>query len=296
MIPNGSINFISNGVTTYKASNVPVWMAVLERYPVSGVITLSTGDVIPAGSPVAISGIGGEVSVLTSSDSDSKVCVGFTENDVYSEAGGKASVDIVTKGTLCIDRCPDDAEAFIASLPGITVLREFPAPVKVSSVRLNKASTTLQEGATETLTTTVEPSNAANKGVTWSSNRTDIATVSNGKVTAVKQGTTTITVTTVDGNKTATCAVTVTPIAVTGVTLNKSETTIVKGQSETLTATVAPPNASNKSVTWKSDQTEIASVDDTGKVTAVAAGSTIITVTTVDGSKTATCNVTVTDA
>ena len=296
MIPNGSINFISNGVTTYKASNVPVWMAVLERYPVSGVITLSAGYVIPAGSPVAISGIGGEVSVLTSSDVGSKVCVGFTENDVYSEVGGKSSVDIVTKGTLCIDRCPDDAEAFIASVPGITVLREFPAPVKVSSVKLNKASTTLQEGATETLTATVAPPNAANKGVTWSSNRTDIATVSNGKVTAVKQGTATITVTTVDGNKTATCTVTVTPIAVTGVTLNKSETTIVKGQSETLTATVAPPNASNKSVTWKSDQAEIASVDDTGKVTAVAAGSAIITVTTVDGSKTATCNVTVTDA
>ena len=296
MIPNGSINFISNGVTTYKASNVPVWMAVLERYPVSGVITLSAGDVIPAGSPVAISGIGGEVSVLTSSDSGSKVCIGFTENDVYSEAGGKASVDIVTKGALCIDRCPDDAEAFIASVPGITVLREVPAPVKVSSVKLNKASTTLQEGATETLTATVEPSNAANKRVSWDSDHEEIATVSNGKITAVNQGKANITVTTEDGNKTATCAVTVTPIAVTGVTLNKTETSIVKGQSETLTATVAPSNASNKSVTWASDHTEFATVDDTGKVSAVSAGTAVITVTTVDGSKTAKCTVTVTDA
>lgn len=102
--------------------------------------------------------------------------------------------------------------------------------------------------------------------------------------------------TTADGGKTAKCVVTVTPIAVTGVKLNKTETTIVKGQSETLTATVAPPNASNKSVTWESDHTEFATVDDTGKVTAVAAGAAVITVTTADGSKKATCNVTVTDA
>lgn len=85
-------------------------------------------------------------------------------------------------------------------------------------------------------------------------------------------------------------------IAVTGVTLNKTSTSIEKGSSETLTATVAPADATNKSVTWSSDQPGIASVDQTGKVTAVAAGTATITVSTADGNKTAACQVTVTES
>ncbi|HIT93848.1 MAG TPA: Ig domain-containing protein, partial [Candidatus Faecivivens stercoripullorum] len=83
------------------------------------------------------------------------------------------------------------------------------ATVPVSSVTLNKNVLSLVEGASETLTATVQPTDATNKGVTWSSNNTAVATVENGKVTAVKEGVATITVTTTDGGKTATCAVTV---------------------------------------------------------------------------------------
>lgn len=80
----------------------------------------------------------------------------------------------------------------------------------VTSVSLNKTSTTLEIGGTETLTATIEPDNATNKKVTWSSDATSVATVDeDGLVTAVAAGTATITVTTADGNKTATCAVTV---------------------------------------------------------------------------------------
>ena len=84
-----------------------------------------------------------------------------------------------------------------------------------------------------------------------------------------------------------------TTIPVMGVTLNKTVLTLETGASETLTATVAPAEATNKKVTWKSDKPEIASVDANGKVTGVAAGEATITVTTEDGSKTATCKVTV---
>lgn len=84
-------------------------------------------------------------------------------------------------------------------------------------------------------------------------------------------------------------------VAVTGVKVNKTALTLEEGNSETLTATVSPDNASNKSVTWKSSATDIATVDGSGKVTAVKAGSATITVTTADGGKTADCSVTVTE-
>ena len=85
-------------------------------------------------------------------------------------------------------------------------------------------------------------------------------------------------------------------VAVTGVTLSAPpETLFVGGEPVTLTATVAPENATNKTVTWASDDVTVASVDQNGNVTAVAAGTANITVTTQDGNKTATCTVKVSD-
>ncbi len=174
-----------------------------------------------------------------------------------------------------------------------------PTVVDVTGVSLNKTTTSIQVGASEQLTATIEPNNATNKAVNWSSNPTSVATVDNsGNVTAVAEGTATITVTTQDGNKTATCTVTVTPassdpVAVTGVSLNKTSTTLTVGGSETLTASVQPSNATNKAVNWSSNPTSVATVDSNGKVTAVAEGTATITVTTQDGNKTATCTVTV---
>jgi len=82
----------------------------------------------------------------------------------------------------------------------------------VTIVTLNRIAMTLVAGSTETLTATVQPSNASIKAVLWESSNTAVATVANGTVTAVAAGTATITVTTQDGNKTATCAVTVTAL------------------------------------------------------------------------------------
>ena len=174
-----------------------------------------------------------------------------------------------------------------------------PVVINVTGVTLDKTTVSLEEGNTTTLTATVAPANATNKAVTWSSSNTSVATVDNGKITAIKAGTATITVTTEDGNKTATCNVTVTEkaptiINVTGVTLDQTTVSLEEGSNTTLTATVAPANATNKAVTWKSSDDSVATVDN-GKVTAVKAGIATITVTTADGNKTATCKVTVTE-
>lgn len=168
--------------------------------------------------------------------------------------------------------------------------------VTVTEVTLDRTELTLTEGETETLTATVKPDNADNKKVTWSSDKTEIATVDGaGKVTAVKAGEAVVTVTTEDGGRTATCKVTVKAktVSVTEVTLDKTELTLTEGETETLTATVKPDNANNRKVTWSSDKTEVATVDGAGRVTAVKSGEATVTVTTEDGGKTATCRVTV---
>lgn len=84
------------------------------------------------------------------------------------------------------------------------------------------------------------------------------------------------------------------PISVTGVTLDKTTLSLEEGATGQLTATVAPSNATNKAVTFSSSDTDIATVDNTGKITAIKAGTADITVKTADGAKTAVCALTVT--
>jgi len=163
----------------------------------------------------------------------------------------------------------------------------------VNGVILNKSSITLNVGANETLIATITPTTATYQNVTWTSSDLTVATVDAiGKVTAISIGSATIIITTTDQNKTAQCLVTVVQ-PVTGVTLNKSTTTLLVGANETLTLTLAPTNATNKTVTWTSSDATIATVDATGKVSAVSIGSVTITVTTTDQSKTAQCVVSV---
>lgn len=177
-----------------------------------------------------------------------------------------------------------------ASAGGKSATCAVTVTVPVTGVSLNKTSTSITIGSTETLVATVSPSDATNKSVTWSSSDTNIATVSNGTVTAKAVGTATITVKTVDGNKTATCAVTVNPIAVTGITLNKTSLTFSSlNSTQQLTATVTPENATNKTVTWESSNTSVATVSSSGVVTSKGSGTATITASA--GGKSATCAV-----
>ncbi len=168
--------------------------------------------------------------------------------------------------------------------------------INVTSVSLDRTSAELAKGEELTLTATVNPDNATDKSVTWTTSDASVASVENGKITALKAGTATITVTTADGGKTATCDVTVKSayVAVTSVTLDKTAVEIIAGHDLTLTATVNPDNATDKSVTWTTSDASVASVEN-GKVTGLTTGTATITVTTTDGSMTAVCEVTVTE-
>ena len=168
--------------------------------------------------------------------------------------------------------------------------------IPVTGVTLNQSPTaTLEINGTLKLTVTIEPEDADNKNVTWTSSNPLVATVVDGLVTAISSGTAIITVTSEDDtSKKATCVVTVsTPVSTITLTPSTSQTLRV-GSTLTLVATVLPANATNKDVTWTSSNASVAAVNSTGIVTAITPGSAIITAKS--GDKTATCTVTVVPA
>ena len=212
-----------------------------------------------------------------------------TENCYYGECDTTNN-----KGTATAKEIQDFANGTVAGLLGNAFTQGkdgYPVfPVPATGITLNHSTLSLAVGGSVALTATLTPENATD-AVVWSSNNKEIAEVSNnGTVTAKALGTATITATV--GSYTATCEVTV-AVPVTGVTLDKETMNLTAGSTGTLTATITPENATNKNLTWTSDNEAVVAVSD-GVVSAVAAGTANITVMTVDGGKTATCVVTVT--
>ena len=165
-----------------------------------------------------------------------------------------------------------------------------------SSVSLNKHDLTLNVGGTAKLEATIEPANATNTALSWSSTAPAVATVdNNGTVTAVSEGQAIVTVVTLAGGKSDASVVKVSKsfIPVTGVRLDKKELKLTTGGGYSLTATVEPSDATDASVSWSSSNSDVASVDADGHVSALSEGTAIISVKTTDGGFTASCEVTV---
>ena len=178
----------------------------------------------------------------------------------------------------------------IYGIPVRPIYRE----VAATGVFISSTSLALDYGEEASLTAIVLPASATNRNVIWSSSDPSIVSVTQeGALTAVGIGTATVTVTTEDGGYTGSCSVTVTGISVESVSLDHTILTIAKDATAQLTATVLPENASNPSVTWSSSDETIATVSEDGIVTGIKAGSATITVTTEDGNKTTSCQVTV---
>ncbi len=162
---------------------------------------------------------------------------------------------------------------------------------RVEGVSLKDHSLTVKQGSKLQLSATVYPERASNKAVSWISDAPHIASVSEtGMLEAKSSGTATITVTTTEGGFKDDCVVTVIS-DVAGITLNKTELDLRVKEIAQLTATVSPADATNKDVTWTSSVSTVATVDDNGKVTAVAPGEAVICATTKDGGHKASCSV-----
>jgi uncharacterized protein YjdB len=167
------------------------------------------------------------------------------------------------------------------------------AAVSVTGVSVSPGTVNVGIGATTNLTATVAPADATNKTVAWTSSNNSVATVSAaGVVTGVAVGSATITATTQDGSFTSTSSISVIIIPVTGVSI-PATTTVVTGANVAITATVAPTNATNKTVSWSTNNSSVAIISASGVVTGVSAGSATITATTQDGSYTSTSAITV---
>ena len=216
--------------------------------------------------------------ILWTSDNEDVATVDEYGN-IYATGNGTAIIRAeATDGSGVYDEC------------SVTV-----TTIYVTSIELSKNELEMREGAEKRLYAYVDPYDAENQEIAWTSDNEDVATVDEyGYVYAVSEGTAIIRAEATDGSGVyAQCVVTVASDKVTGVTLDRTELELMVGDNEYLNATITPSFAENQYVYWESDNEDVATVNYYGKVTAVGEGKATITVTTEDGGYTASCMVTV---
>ncbi len=224
-------------------------------------------------------------------DADDSSVEWSSENNEVATVDSKGTVVAISSGTTIIRATTNDGSNLTAECQ-VTV-----TSLKATGISIDRTEATLERDATLQLTATVTPDDADDRTVTWSSADSGIVRVDGaGLVTAVSVGTTTITATTGDGTGlTASCTVTVTPKIVQSITMDEEALNLERGETTRLTVIVTPQDADDVSVTWYSNNSGVATVDDGGRVTAIEVGTAVITATTNDGSGlSAKCTVTVT--
>ena len=236
--------------------------------------------------------VGGAGATMTASvspaNATNKAVTWSSSNTGVATVSSSGLVTPISSGTATITATTSDG-GFTAAC-AVTVVQ------LVTGVSLNYGTAVVLVGSSFQLTPSILPANATNQKVDWFTGDKSTATVSaSGLVTGVKAGNATITVFTEDGSYSDQCAVTVATaaIAVTGVSLSKSSASIYVGDTLQLAPTVSPATATNQTVTWATTDASKASVSSSGLVTGLAAGSAVITATTADGGKTATCSLTI---
>lgn len=163
--------------------------------------------------------------------------------------------------------------------------RDSEAPVvAVESITFDKTQYEVEKGTTVAIVATVNPTNATNKALEWTSSDEEVATVINGVVKGVSAGKATITAAAKDGSGVVCQAeVTVSETFVEGITFDKTQYEVEEGAYVTIVATITPSNASTKTLEWTSSDKAVATVDENGKVRGISAGKATITATAMDG-------------
>lgn len=283
----------ANGASKTAVCNVEVVSAdTLTKVEITGLtdkkLSLPVGEEAQLTTAVTPEGLEG-VSYTWESEDTSVASVDET-GKVSALAAGTAKITVTAAGA--------EGKGTATDWCTVEVTNE---EVAVTGITLDKTSLELTAGTEGQLTATVAPENATNKAVTWSSSDEAVVTVADGKVTAVAAGTAEITASC--GGMSAVCTVTVKAadsqdtVAVTDMTLDQEKLTLKVGGTAKLNAAVLPENASNKNIVWSSSDEKIASVDAQGTVTAVAAGSAVITASSEENSAIKKeCSVTVTAA
>ena len=207
-----------------------------------------------------------------------------TSNASIASLSGKSTIHAVAPGTAIITVTTEDGKK--TATITVTVTQQ------VGEIRLSADKTTLKVGGTAKVTANVLPENASNKGVTFTSSHSTVATVdANGNVQAASAGTTTITATAADGKGAyGTITIKVEDMA-TGVTLSPTSKELKVNETAQLAASVLPATA-NQGIKFTSNDETVATVSETGLVTARKEGTAVITATAADGSeKSASCTI-----
>ncbi len=280
--PSGVITGVSEGTTTVTASTID------NKYTVSCQVTVTA----------SLSGI--------SIEGDLKINIGETKKIEVKTVPENIAVSLNWQSTVENVVMVSDDGSVTGLMSGTSTVIATTADGKytatcnvtvmnpVSSIEFEETNIKINKGISKKLDYNVNPIDATGQSFTWESSDNNVAAVSEaGVVTALATGTVTIKITAPNGVS-ATCIVEVTT-SVTGIELDKSELTIEIGLTGELTATVLPEDASVQTVIWTSSDPKIVSVGEDGILTALKVGSVVITASTLDGSMSAECNVTVID-
>lgn len=154
-------------------------------------------------------------------------------------------------------------------------------PEYVESIILSETTLSLRIGETHQFTVKHSPSHLPSPKYIWHTNNNSILSVNdNGEIKALNIGEAIITVTTVDKTLSSKCNVTISPVIAENISLNESEIELLLGESIKLEFTILPENTTDKNVVWKSENENIASVDQHGNIIAVSVGETTVTIST----------------
>ena len=167
-----------------------------------------------------------------------------------------------------------------------------------TEITIDKLENGLTVGGTSYILYSIKPDNATNDTVTWTSSDPSVATVEKAVITAHKAGTCTIIATTENGlSSKIDVVVESNSIPVNSVIINgDTAITIPLGGTRLLSYTIEPSNATNKNVKYTVENSNVIFMDSNGLIAGIGVGTSVVTVTTEDGSKTALVNVTVTDS